>query len=146
MLITISFVEQTCCVKGCGVEFAVTAAFDKQRIEKKDTFYCPNGHAQHYCGQTEADKFRAEKLRLEASVEWERSRVRRLEEKNAAERLATRAQKGRATRFKNERDTIRKRIANGVCPCCNRHFTNVMRHIAGQHPNFVLPDPSGDVE
>lgn len=40
-----------------------------------------------------------------------------------------RAQKGQNTRLKN-------RIAAGVCPCCNRSFQNVARHMAGQHPDF----------
>lgn len=41
-----------------------------------------------------------------------------------------RAQKGQNTRLK-------KRIAAGVCPCCNRSFANLREHMAGQHPDFT---------
>src|SRR5690606_15231496 len=30
----------------------------------------------------------------------------------------------------------RQRFANGVCPCCNRSFTNVARHMRTQHPDY----------
>ncbi len=33
----------------------------------------------------------------------------------------------------------RERIVSGVCPCCNRTFQNLARHIAGQHPDFAEP-------
>lgn len=42
-----------------------------------------------------------------------------------------------ATRAKLVRD--RARFANGVCPCCNRSFENVARHMRTQHPDY---DPS----
>lgn len=31
---------------------------------------------------------------------------------------------------------MKNRVANGVCPCCNRHFENLERHMKGQHPDF----------
>lgn len=52
-----------------------------------------------------------------------------LSERNAAQR-ALRATKGRLTKTK-------KRIANGVCPCCNRHFVNLERHMTGKHPDYT---------
>jgi hypothetical protein len=27
-------------------------------------------------------------------------------------------------------------VANGVCPCCNRTFQNLARHMAGKHPDY----------
>ena len=32
---------------------------------------------------------------------------------------------------------LQKRIHAGVCPCCNRTFTNVARHMKTKHPNVV---------
>jgi hypothetical protein len=31
---------------------------------------------------------------------------------------------------------IKKRVAAGVCPCCNRSFKDLARHMAGQHPDY----------
>lgn len=33
-------------------------------------------------------------------------------------------------------DTFAGRIRNGVCPCCNRSFKDVHRHMKSQHPEF----------
>lgn len=57
-----------------------------------------------------------------------RTEQRRLE----SERRAHAATKGQLTKTK-------KRIANGVCPCCNRSFANLERHMAGQHPDYPQP-------
>jgi DNA repair exonuclease SbcCD ATPase subunit len=40
------------------------------------------------------------------------------------------AQKGVTTRIKN-------RASNGVCPCCNRTFQNLARHMHTKHPDFA---------
>ena len=34
---------------------------------------------------------------------------------------------------------IRQRIANGVCPCCQRSFGNVRAHMETQHPDYTAP-------
>lgn len=39
-------------------------------------------------------------------------------------------QKGQLTKLRN-------RIANGVCPWCQRSFANVARHVEHQHPDQV---------
>lgn len=34
---------------------------------------------------------------------------------------------------------VKKRVANSVCPCCNRTFTEtaLQRHLKTQHPNWI---------
>lgn len=39
------------------------------------------------------------------------------------------AQKGQVTK-------LRKRAKAGVCPCCNRTFVGLQRHMAQKHPEF----------
>lgn len=41
------------------------------------------------------------------------------------------AARGQVTRLK-------RRAANGVCPCCTRTFADLKRHMANQHPDFTL--------
>jgi hypothetical protein len=105
----------------------------RRRREDHQGFYCPNGHSNFYSGDNEAEKLRKQLVRAEA--ERDRARVRANGEE-ARRRLAERqraAAKGQVTKIKN-------RIANGVCPCCNRSFENVRRHIETQHPAFVVPE------
>lgn len=132
----ITFTQIDCCHKGCGVSFAITSDFEDRRREDHANFYCPNGHQQGFYSKSAQEKridaLQAEKLRLESSLEYARGRLDRVQKQASVE-------KGRATRFKNERDRIRQRIANGVCPCCNRSFTNVRRHMKTKHPSFAIP-------
>lgn len=137
MILSIEFVSITCCRSGCGLTFAVPERWSDDRRKDHLTFYCPNGHQQGFYGKTSLEKnldiALAEKLRLESSLEFTRKQRDRAQKE-------TIMQKGRATRFKNDRDRIKTRIANGVCPCCNRHFVNVERHMSTQHPKFKIPE------
>lgn len=106
----------------CGVYFGVPPRIIKQRREQGGNFYCPNGHALHF-GDSELDRLRKEAARAEAA------RVAADDQRLAAERSA-RGLRGVITRE-------RRRVANGVCPCCNRQFADLADHMAGQHPDYV---------
>lgn len=121
---------ETCC--NCGVIFGMANEIyrvAKQRREKS-SFYCPNGHQQHYAtGETEADKLRRERDRLKQDrAYWEDSNKRLQDALDRASRSAS-AYKGQVTR-------IKKRVSHGVCPCCNRTFDNLGRHMASKHPEY----------
>lgn len=127
----LTLVTETCCA--CGVVFAMPDWFQRQLKKTGETFYCPSGHGQHY-----RDNLRAENDRLKKEIEQERERktliagwydAERRDHEHTRKRLA--ATKGVVTRTK-------KRLANGVCPCCNRHFVNLERHMKGQHPDYQV--------
>ena len=118
----------------CSVDFGIGADFERRRRDDHGTFYCPNGHGNHFPGPTEAEK-KAKQLERELDAARSlaaRESRRRADAESEARRkdYAARAAKGQLTK-------TRKRIAAGVCPCCNRSFANLARHMAGQHPNFV---------
>ena len=113
----------------CGIIFGAPEDWFNNRKRKKDTFYCPNGHGQHFVGKTHEEQLR--ELRDEAA----RERSRR----DQAEADA-RTQRGLATRYRNERNRIKTRVAGGVCPCCNRTFKQLARHMKSKHPGFPLLD------
>lgn len=108
----------------CGVEFMMPSHFQRECSEQGDkrTWYCPNGHPRVY-SESEADTLRRERDRLKQQA------ARLEDEKRAAERLADAA--------KAETARLRKRIGNGVCPCCNRSFANVAKHMKSKHPDVV---------
>lgn len=113
---TTDLVTETCC--NCGVLFAMTADYERRRRAKKDSFYCPNGHGQHYTGPTDTDRLREAKARETALRDQLEASIRDAE----------------AARAALMRD--RQRFINGVCPCCNRSFENVRRHMASKHPDY----------
>lgn len=125
---TTEFALITCC--NCGIQFYVPSYWQQKRREDRRSFQCPNGHTQGYYGETEAQKLRKQLDReKETSSYWKRRRNEETQARLAAERRAA-AHKGVATKLK-------KRAANGVCPCCSRTFVNLANHMKSQHPDFV---------
>jgi hypothetical protein len=100
--------------------------------------YCPNGHQWHLAiGATEEEKLRRERDRLKQAVAERDDEInRQLNLRETAERSAS-AYKGQATRLRN-------RAKAGICPCCNRHFTNLERHMTTQHKDW--PGETPDLE
>ena len=50
-----NFIEIECC--NCGIIWGVSSVLNKNWLEMKKTFYCPNGHPQSYIKST-ADQLR----------------------------------------------------------------------------------------
>ena len=112
----------------CGVLHGVPSRLNRRALEECEQggIYCPNGHQWHYVGETDGDRLKHERERS-ASL---RARLDQTE-------ASLKAQKAAATRARNQRDRERRRVAGGVCPCCNRTFKNLARHMAGQHPDYA---------
>jgi hypothetical protein len=115
----------------CGVTIVMPQHFYKSRQNDHESFYCVNGHSGAFQGKTETEK----KLEAaESQLEWSRAEAKRAKEAQVvAERKAS-AARGEVTRIKN-------RVANGVCPCCNRTFQNLMRHMHTKHPEYKDAKP-----
>lgn len=118
-----TFTVQSCI--NCGVDFAMTDDLMGQRRRDGMDFYCPNGHPQRY---TETDATRLKKAQ-EALERARAAEVHLRDQRDAAERSAS-AYKGQVTR-------IKKRVGNGVCPCCGRSFQQLARHMATKHPDYA---------
>jgi adenine-specific DNA methylase len=112
----------------CGIFYGVPDHWLDSRKQDKKSFYCPNGHTASY-RESEADRLRRECDRLAQKIaEKDDEIARQRKYREEAERRHT-AAKGQITK-------LRKRVGNGVCPCCNRTFGNLARHMTTEHPNF----------
>lgn len=110
----------------CNATFAVPIVVYNEWLRTKSWWYCPScGSHRHFVGESYEQKLKR--------LENERDAARRRTESEYRSKLAI---KGHLTRTKN-------RIANGVCPCCKRHFNNVERHMRSQHPEFAVPGKEG---
>jgi hypothetical protein len=114
----------------CGVPFALNDEFIAERRRDHRTWYCPNGHSRHYPQENETEKAKARARELER-------RLASREEDLRAERVSHDRTKGKLTATKGQLTKTKKRVANGVCPCCNRSFADLGRHMAGQHPEYA---------
>jgi hypothetical protein len=105
----------------CGVFFWVTPEFYRERRERKLGWHCPNGHGRVF-GTSKVDE-------LKEQLQAERESRENLEFELLAQKGALKAERARVTRLK-------KRVANGVCPCCHRSFVQLTRHMSTQHPKY----------
>lgn len=91
--------------------------------------FCPNGHRWSYTGRNEAQ-------RLKEQLEWERQYRLSISAQADQLKAEVKHERSRVKGYQGQLAKTKKRIGNGVCPCCNRHFTNVERHMASKHPNY----------
>lgn len=112
----------------CGCTFAMDSDHKATMKAQEKTLFCPNG-----CRLGLGDpKWKKEKAQLERRLATAQRRSENLESSLSSEKRSHASTKGKLTKVKN-------RAANGVCPCCNRHFKNVHRHMKSQHPDYVAP-------
>lgn len=120
---TITMITEIC--YQCAIPFGIPSDFKDSCLAEGDKklFYCPNGHGQVYTksnSQKLQEKFDKEKLELEQ------------QNKNIADMMLD---------ARSERDKLQKqlnRVHNGVCPCCNRSFVNLQRHMKTKHPEKLI--------
>ena len=108
----------------CGITYALPERYISERRENGGAWVCPNGHSTVF-GESEV-------VKLTKQLQAER---RRTGEALEREKAAWRAQQKTERKFKQQR----RRVTNGLCPCCNRSFVNLARHIKTQHPKEVIP-------
>lgn len=112
----------------CGIIYFFPEKWCDTAANEKTAWECPNGHGQQFT-DSEADRLRRERDRLAQRIAEKDDEIAQVRgQRDSAEHQA-RAFKGHVTR-------IRNRIGHGVCPCCNRTFENLHRHMASEHPDF----------
>ena len=111
----------------CGVIHFVPTALQKQAKMTGRNFYCPNGHPAVYNGgENERLRKQAEKLAADLASEKKRKEWAEQAAKNQMER---------ADQAIAENARLKRRVHNGVCPCCKRTFQNLARHMKTKHPS-----------
>lgn len=126
LVYTGSLVIETC--PTCQIRHGIPSELQQRALERpKDMkVYCPLGHWWWYLGTT----MQAKLDQAKADAEFQRRQAVKARAEAEAERVRSTAAIAETTR-------TRKRIAGGACPCCNRTFTNLARHMNGQHPDFL---------
>jgi hypothetical protein len=106
----------------CGTVFGIENRLDDSLRENGRLFYCPNGHGLRY-KETEA-------TRLKKQLDEEKRKLANAQfELMAAEKKMKR---------------IENRIKNGICPCCNRQFVQLTRHMKSKHPEYAEEQNAND--
>ncbi len=127
-----NLVLEFCCA--CGIPFGIEA--DRQRRLRDNpgsTFYCTSGHAMHYAGKSKADQLAEQLSRERQRIAEMEDTIAFVENQRALAARQAAAAKGQVTKLK-------RRAAAGVCPCCNRSFENLSRHMKSKHPTFAAEE------
>lgn len=112
----------------CGVWHAIPTAMHANCLEEGGFWHCPNGHSRGYKeGRREREAIRRERDQL-------KQRIAQIEDDARRERDRLLGEKAKAEK---EAAKLRKRAKGGACPCCNRTFQNMSRHMKMQHPEFA---------
>lgn len=125
---------QKCC--NCKSDMWVPDALNTAALARRGNdgigFYCAYGHKQFYTvGESDETKLRRERDQLQQRIAQRDDEIKRQRElKEAAERREA-AQKANVTKLK-------KRASAGVCPCCNRTFLALQKHMQHKHPQFTV--------
>ena len=114
-----------CCA--CGVVFAMPDYMMKARRNDGGAFFCPNGHSQHYT--------KSEVQRLREKLEDQTRAATKMAEKALAAEEAEQRAVEAAQKAQRDIDRMKKRASSGVCPCCNRTFQQLARHMKMKHPD-----------
>jgi hypothetical protein len=127
--------ELTTCECWCGIHLAIPSNLYRNAHETSQEVYCPVGHKFHW-SESESDRLRKKLEQVEARAS--RAEQRRQAERDLREHTERqlRAQKGATTRAK-------RRHAAALCPCCNRSFVQLRRHLETKHPDYK-PDAADD--
>jgi len=89
----------TCCK--CGVQFFINDEHNNRLYNNGDTFFCTNGHAQHYTyKETEIKKLQTEIKELQNSIYRKDERIKRLVESRDSFYRSINSYKGVITKLK----------------------------------------------
>lgn len=109
----------------CGVRFAIGSELYRRVVtDANDSIYCP-ACGKLSCWRESEDQKRIKEL--QRKLEWEASEVARQKQAREEAEASLKATKGVVAR-------IKRRVAAGVCLCCNRTFQNLARHMETKHP------------
>lgn len=84
----------------CGLNFSVPATWHADRLKKRDTFCCPNGHDLYFDGPSAEDRLKRELAAKEQELQRARERADRADRRRAAAQ-------GRVTRMKRASEVAR---------------------------------------
>lgn len=101
----------------CGGTYAINEARRQKCAQDGSSWTCP--YCRVYWGYSNNN----ENARLKQQLEQKERELRSAKCDIINERLA-----------KEQADRKLKRVNRGVCPCCNRSFQNLARHMSTKHP------------
>lgn len=143
----LDMVQWTCC--RCGVTGWMQREVEQVLRQSSASFHCLYGHPQHYPqGKSREEQLEAS-LRKEVQARQRADqRVAQWQDEAKAEKERADKERARANGYKGNLAKMSARVKGGACPCCNRYFVKLHKHMTTRHPGFAPPtgDPLGEIQ
>lgn len=124
-----TFEVMGCIYDKCGFTYALPQTYVKQCQKDGGYHWCPK------CGDRQG---------WDAKPDPKVAEIANLKRTLAETEDQRRRAEGEAEHFRKSRDgmkgqlaLVKKRLANGICPCCNRYFVELHRHMTTKHSDFL---------
>lgn len=122
----------------CGSNFGINDALYRRAARQAiGHIYCPSCGRQNHWSESD-DKKRIREL--EESLKRESAAKMRERQSHDQTKTELRETEARRRAEKAAKTRIKNRVANGVCPCCNRTFQDLHRHMTTKHPEYAKTD------
>lgn len=119
----------------CGGVYAIGERYRQQCHTEGTCWTCPYCKISWgYANNSENARLKDENERLQRHLGYANEAVEYHRKESDHFRASRNAVKGVLTK-------VKRRVANGVCPCCKRTFANLHEHMKQQHPTFTEPSP-----
>lgn len=120
----------------CGGLYAIAKEYLEEALrlgQFKKCWTCPYCKTERGYGQAasakEIEQLKAQLESVQASATFHKERS------EFHQREADHFRKSRDG-VKGNFQKLKRRITNGVCPCCKRHFSALQEHIKSKHPEY----------
>jgi len=117
----------------CGMSFGVPDRFIEKRRRDHESFFCPSGCSNYFPGKSDEEKLREEVRRAKKTASFFEAEAEREKRSREAEQRSHRATRGHLTRTK-------QRVQGGVCPCCDKTFAVLAKHMKAAHPDYATTE------
>lgn len=124
--------EKITCYK-CGIPFWLDEKHVYYLRQSHESFYCPRGHSQYFPAKSEKEELQDKLQKAARDREYLEADLQRARDQRDYSERSKAAYKGQITKLK-------KRAVAGICPCCNRHFVALERHMANKHPEYAADE------
>lgn len=115
----------------CGGSYAITSRHFTQCRERGESWNCPYCRiGWGFAGRGEIADLKQKLEQANRRADFLATHGQRMAEERDHEKRRAASIKGHLTRY-------RTRVGRGVCPCCNRSFENLRRHMESQHPGQI---------
>jgi len=123
----------------CNIPFAVSEEYERRLRESHDPFYCPRGHCISFGGESETERLKRHLVISQRKVQQAKDDATFHETRRRAVEKSLVATRVVVTRTQN-------RLKHGLCPCCNRTFVELQKHMRSQHPEYGAERPDSETE